>query len=255
MFLISQLYFLLVRQENLAKIEKSELIILGDSHTEYIGGDSIYNFSFAGCTYQLHEKFIKAIPLNGKIVVINVAPHNFSDQYHNRFFSKDTSNIIWRRRFFHDLPKAVRLFKFGLIHKYAAIRSFKKFGKGRNIDLNQKQDLSTARIDFALNKHYGDSTLSDTLEINAFSRITNYLNNHQIPFILVQMPHHPSYWQNIPPRILERYENILGEYKNEIRYTPVDTKHYFDGDHILGMYQRIYLNSLIIQEKMKSLSY
>jgi len=172
-----------------------------------------------------------------------------------QFFSKDASHIDWRQKFFHDLPKALRLFKFDLIYKYAAVRSFKKFGIGRNIDLNQKQDLSTARIDFVLNKHYGDSTLTDTLEINAFRRITNYLDNHEIPFILVQMPHHPYYWQNIPPRILKRYEGILGEYNNQIRYSLVDTNHYFDGDHVLGRYQSIYLNSRIIQEKLKSISY
>jgi hypothetical protein len=221
--------------------------LLGDSHTQYINDKRIYNFSFPGCSFQLHEKLIKSIPLNNVKVIINVAPHNFGDNYHNRYFSKSPSHINWRNRFFIDLPNSVGIFKFRLLPKYSTLKLFKSFGKADAINDSQEQDLSADRLEKTLTKHFGDSTLTDTLEINAFNRIIDFLNESEIEYIVVQMPHHPLYWNKIPPRILSRYSNIIKKREIKILYNDgVDESHYRDGDHILGIYQGLYLNGEIL---------
>ena len=247
-FSILQFYFIVVRAENITRIEACDFILLGDSHTEYINDIRIYNFSFPGCSYQLHEKFIRSVPLDDKKVIINIAPHNLSVQYHNRYFSNDPTHDDWREKFFIDLPKAIELFRFKLSHEYSSVKLFKQFGTGKAINKNQKQDLSTSRLEYTLHKHFGDSTYTDTLEKNAFNRIVDFLIKSEVEYAVVQMPHHPNYWNNIPPRILHRYEETLRKFDNQIQYDFVNESHYFDGDHILGSYQGLYLNGAVLDE-------
>ena len=241
-----QTYLIIVRNENLSKIESCDYILLGDSHTEFVKDERIYNFSIPGCSYQLHEKLIKSIPLNKEKVIINVAPHNFGNLKHKRYFSNNPSHINWRTRFFIDLPKSLELFKPYKFPKYSTIKAFKSFGKSSAIKVNQEQDLSKDRLEYTLTKHFGDSTLTDTLEINAFNRIIDFLNESEVEFIVVQMPHHPTYWDRIPPRILSRYNNVIKKRENKISYNGADESHFYDGDHILAIYQGLYLNANIL---------
>lgn len=240
-----QLYLYVVRAENESKLTSADYILLGDSHTEYINDDRVYNLSFAGCTYNFHERHIKSIPLVGKKVILNVAPHNFGSQYHDRYFSKDHEE--WRRRFFTDLPAALDLYKFQLLPRYSSITLFQRFGEAKIVG-NQKQDLSQQRLEYTLSKHFGESTFTDTLEINAFDRIIGFLNKSEVEYILLQMPHHPSYWENIPPTILTHYQETVGRTQNLIRCDSASERHYLDGDHILGRYQGEYLNSEILDK-------
>lgn len=208
-------------------IENFKTFILGDSQTEFIRLEEIYNHSIHGSPYYVHYEFAKEFieQIKGKRVYIACNYHNFSKLYQNRL-ANDSLMPGWRANTFQNLDK-YRL----LNSRHSEIRSntseyslfdikklpylFKEIYFSKTNENNQKTVINdTLSIQNAIQRHWEhpNYVLNDYIQITYLDKLIRLLNNNDCEVIILKMPVTNYYNINVPEEIKWKLSGLESDY-------------------------------------------
>lgn len=210
-------FFYVLKWTIIENISKHQIIILGDSQTEFILNDDIYNHSVNGSPYFVHYKFAKEFitQLKGKKIYIAYNYHNLSKLYQNRL-ANNTLLEGWRTSVFKQLDE-YHIFNY----KHSEIRpkdldytffDFKKLpelyskiypesNKNTNSINNIKDDTLSILKAIQRHWHHKDYVLEDSTQKLYLTKLIDLLNKNNCEVVLLKMPLTDYYFKNVPIKI------------------------------------------------------
>ena len=230
-FVFYCMYFFSIQKKVRENFNTSQIILLGDSHTEYFSSPGLFNYSPPGSPYRIHERLTNYLRPKNKTIVISVSPLNFSDQYQARLMSKKQNDVEWRKRFFTELPEIIDLLKYFKFASFSSLNELSKVGDATPYNAHQPPSISL-EVDESIKKHFTPSIFEDTLQINSFQRLCKNLLIDSNKVILIQTPMLTSYENQIPQNFVKRYNFCLAKEKNTHLLKVYSQDSFRDGDHL-----------------------
>ena len=241
----SGVYFLKNNLKN--EILKSDSLILGDSHTMFINLPKSFNYSNYGFPYIIHYNFINEFKeiIKNKRVFLVYSHNNISKEFQNRFDDNNLkpnwlSMVNQNLNSFSLLPN--KYYKqYEWYNPYAGIFNKSKFDK-----LTLKNNINTSKVSTdtilfskKIIEHYTDLKYvnDDTIQLEYLFKTINILKKNNCEIILINTPKTKYYTNNIPSKIIEKYERILKKLNlkylelNAILNKELDPSCFMDADH------------------------
>lgn len=217
--------FLVSRFRN--KIVKTDYVVLGDSHTQFLKKKKIFNVSFNGCPYFVHYEFAQkfADQLKGKKVFISCNYHNLSKLYQNRLINNSLlpnwqQFVFERMNDFNILDIGYEhLTEDGLIYNKKSLKKLKRLFQTVyfNNDLNESNSVvnDTISIGKAIYNHYyhEDYLIEDSVQDHYLTKIVSYLDSINCEVALIKMPLTRFYKENVPKKIKRKFTKISHDMK------------------------------------------
>jgi hypothetical protein len=210
------------------EIGNFKTIILGDSQTEFIRFEEIYNHSIDGSPYYVHYGFAKEFidQFKGKRVYIACNYHNLSKLYQNRL-ANDNLWPGWRASTFRKLDKYSLLnskspqirpknSEYSLFDIKKIPRLFKEIYFSKVNENNRTTVINdTLSIQSAIERHWQNPKyiLDDSIQITYLEKLIRLLNNNECEVILLKMPLTNYYSANVPYVIKRKLSELESDYK------------------------------------------
>lgn len=204
------------------EISKNEIILLGDSHTEFINHNGLLNYSIKGSPFFVHYYFVKEFSkeFKNKKILIAFNYHNFSKLYENRLRNE---NLYpgWAE------PNIIRVNKFNLFYVEKIIDQDKRDNLGLSEyrkkmtliirdnlllfdKINSKKVIKNSdKVNEVINRHWQNDNYiyNDIIQHYYFNEIIEELLRNNNEVILLKMPVTSYYFDGVP----ERIKNEIGE--------------------------------------------
>ncbi|MFL1896333.1 hypothetical protein ACJRPK_11575 [Aquimarina sp. 2-A2] len=218
-------YFLKFSFKN--DIARYPVIVLGDSQTEFIRNENIYNLSIHGSPFFVLFKFSEQFidQLKGKKIYIASNYHSLSKLYENRL-ANDSLLPGWRASMFEQVNT------YNIVnHKYSKIRpsdldysffDIKKIPKlFHRVYLNNKSENSmnniikdTLSISNAIHRHWNHESylLKDSIQKTYLKKLITFLNENNCEVILLKMPLTSYYTENVPLEVKDQLSDLSNDH-------------------------------------------
>ena len=197
-------------------IEKHQIIILGDSQTEFIRFPEVYNYSIHGSPYYVHYEFAKKFidQIKNKTVYIACNYHNLSKLYQNRLANEkllpgwraNTFKIINEYNIYNDKYSDIR--PKDLNYSFFSIKKAPRLFKKLFITKANKNSITstindTLKIDSAIKNHWTDPKyiLEDSIQREYLNKLIVLLEENNCDVVLLKMPLTNYYTNNVPIEI------------------------------------------------------
>jgi len=245
------LSFLFLKSNLKETIYKSDLIILGDSHTQYLNLNKSYNYSINASPYIVHYNFAKnfELELRGKKVFIAYGLHNVSKLYENRFkgtvYSTGWIQMVNNELNALNLIGSSYNYNWRVKDKIINMISKKKLCKMYDMNFNNaiinSNGVSKDTISFnkTLNKHFSPRhTHSDTTQLKYLTMLIELLKKNDCTIFLINTPTTNHYLQRVPRDAKNYYSDVLSKLEvqyfdlNKILNIQIDESWFRDADHV-----------------------
>ena len=225
MILIYTLSFNILLLKIKYEISNSEIIILGDSHTNGLSIPNSFNYSLRGASYVLHYNFIKKFnkEIKGKKILFSVSPNNLANYKEYRFKntdkymdyiyyinnnlnitsvfpSKEFDKFEWREKKLIETNALKNLIKYYITNHITKRKDRKKIAEPK-------------KFNKALKRHFGDSInkIDDRTELLHLEKSLLELKSINCTVFLYNSPKTDFYNSNIP----EKFQNRLYQLYNK----------------------------------------
>lgn len=220
--------FFYLRAQVSKQISDSSIIVLGDSHTEFLKlPGNTFNRSISGCPYFVHYYFCQDFSeeLKGKKVYIAYSFHNLSKLYENRLKNEQLlpnykDNMLNHTNDFnlinipHNNIAVANDFTWITLNKVPKLWDY---DKERKKNLTKSACGDTASYSLA-KKHYLDSryVLEDKVQREYLQKIIKLLRNNNCEVILLKMPLTDKYKEIVPSKIKADFNAFAMKNNTEI---------------------------------------
>ena len=229
------------------EISKSDIIILGDSHTMFIDIPNSFNYSNYGFPYILHFNFInefKGVLKNKKILIV-YSQNNISNEFQNRFDSRELrpnwlSMVNQHLNSFNLLPNTY-FKKYKWYDPNLGMFRKEKLEKLNIIKNTNTSKVSTDTTLFAnkIIEHYTNPLYikRDSIQLEYLYKSINILKQNKNKIILLNTPKTKFYTNHIPNNIIKKHNTIIKDLKlnyldlNAILVEELDSSCFMDADH------------------------
>ena len=204
------------------KIENSDYIILGDSHTQFLKDDEIYNGTFNGCPYFVHFEFAQkfADQLKGKKVFISCNYHNLSKLYQNRLVNNDLLPN-WKQFVFDrmndfnilDIGRE-QLTEDGLTYNKEVLKKLRRLFQtvyfSNELNESNSVENDTLSIGETIHNHYyhEDYLIEDSVQVLYLRKLVSFLDSINCEVTLIKMPLTNYYKENVPKDIKREFVKL-----------------------------------------------
>ena len=225
----SLINFCIIKKQNLP-LEKTNILIVGDSHTKRSMNPNYFNNASNICqnaepyilTYWKIKKIFNSFTPD--TIVIGFSPHNISKFNDFKFSSSNWANEMFERSYtllnINKLPKELKFNKktyYKKVWKKLAIFPRKNhinyIGEYSN---SKSSDLSDVKK--IIDRHYyknGHELDVSKISVSYLDSIVKLCESKKIKIILLASPLHKNYLSNIPGEISSSHKNILNKYSND----------------------------------------
>ena len=233
-------------------VRKSNIIVLGDSHTEKAINptyfQSLKNVSQPSEPYILSYWKLQELTKRTQIdtLILGFAPHNIASFNDEKFKDSKWAPEMFRRSYMifnlSDLSKInyhIPTFFSTLLHEmclYPKKDHFTYIGGYKNDTTNLPHDAETA-----INRHYFYKSKTPEISqvsIESIEAIIEHCSHKNIILYLVNCPLHTSYSEKIPPLIKNQYEILKTKYTLkgveviDMGNYPVAETNFLNSDHL-----------------------
>jgi hypothetical protein len=211
-----------------SNIEKHQIILLGDSQTEFIRFPEIYNYSIHGSPYYVHYEFSKKFidQIKNKKVYIACNYHNLSKLYQNRLANEEFLPG-WRANTFKTIneyniynKKYSKIRPKDLNYSFFSIKKVPRLLKKLFITKPNKNSVKstindTLKIKGAIKRHWTDPkyTLGDSIQKEYLNKLILLLKENNCEVVLLKMPLTNYYINNVPTVIKNELTLFPNKYK------------------------------------------
>jgi len=225
-------------------ISNSEIIILGDSHTQHLNIPNSFNYSIRGASYVLHYNFIKQFKkeIKGKKILFSVSSNNLANYKEYKFKNVD-KNIAWINKTNKNL-NLLSIFPTKKFNKFEwrekkiidfdVLKNLVEYYYLNHIKINKSNEKFAQPSNFAktINRHFGDSIsiINDRTEILYLEKSLLELESNKCNIFLYNSPKTDYYNINTPKIFKNRIDTFLNK-KNEKYF--VLNYHNFNSSNLL----------------------
>ena len=204
-------------------LNNAQIVLFGDSQTEFIKSSTIYNRSINGSPYFVHYAFAKTFinQLRGKTIIIAFNYHNLSKLYQNRFLNDslfpgwkedminhthefnlvnfnryETSDVFHSKKVF-DIKSAYNLFKLLFLKK--------------NLENTNGFVVDSMSISETIYRHWKhpDYITNDSIQQFYLMNLVKLLKHNNCRVILLKMPLTNFYLENVPLSEKQKYLRLV----------------------------------------------
>ncbi|UTW63226.1 hypothetical protein KFE98_03455 [bacterium SCSIO 12741] len=235
--LIPSIYFVIIGSINryIGKDQKVDLqgastLIAGDSHPmSSLNPDLLYNTKSV-CqsaepyiiSYWKVKEILESNPVD--TLILGFAPHNISAFNDFKFSDRQWSSQMFHRSYYlNDYKNISEVVDVDLYEYYKILMRHTCLYPKMN-HINYVGKFSSLRIsdvesyESAIKRHYyyrSERLGVSEVAISYLDSIIDYCQRNQTEIILTSNPVHHSYYENIPPAILSRYNQLSEKYSND----------------------------------------
>jgi hypothetical protein len=228
--------FSFLKHQFRTRVEKSSIIILGDSHTEFIDLPNSYNRSKGGSPYFVHYFFCLDFieQLKGKKIYIAYSFHNLSKLYQNRL----ANDSLFPNYKNNTLTMIDEFNLFNLPHNEIATNSnytlfnIKKIKTLYNVTFSNNRKMQSSKsicdkhkftIPTVTTRHYTNQNyiLKDKIQHQYLHSMIELLNRNNCEVILLLTPLTTDYKKRIPTDIKKEYREFA--HKNGVKVLDLDS--------------------------------
>lgn len=207
-------------------INLSDIIILGDSHTEYLSMPNTFNYSFPGSPYIVHYNFIKEFKENirGKTVLISYSPNNISNYKTYRF-----ENLNFRPDWLSMVNRKLNSFN---LYSSDYYKQYKWFDSNSNTFNSNRfktlifenknntgifYEFNNEKLKSVILKHYSNNLYfqKDIYELKYLKKSIDLLKKINCKIILLNTIKTKEYNSKIPLINIIKYDSVLNNLKSE----------------------------------------
>ena len=251
-FLINSLINIVLIKKQKLTLEKTSILIVGDSHTQkslnpyyLINSSNISQYAepYALTLWKLKKIFETYIP---DTIIIGFSPHNISQFNEFKFSNSKWANEIFERSYtimnFHQMSDKIKINKKLLYKKiwkkialYPQINHISYIGEYSNLKESNLSDVQSV-----INRHY----FTNNKQLNTSNTSIIFLNSilklcesKKIVIVLLGSPLHSNYLSKVPEGIIKSYDSLLNIYRNEYlvfdyTYNNYVDSLFLDNDHL-----------------------
>jgi hypothetical protein len=198
------------------EISTHSYVLLGDSQTEFINIDDIFNYSVNGAPYYIHYNFVNEFEnsISGKKVLIALNYHNLSRMYQNRLLI-DSLLPGWKESNFRVLNKynffnhkslineinSSKINPINLTNIDLLIKDYSRRFIRKNNDLNISNNINLINDD--LYRHWFDSRFifDDYIQDFFLKELVILLKKNNCSVYFLKMPVAKIYADSVPSEI------------------------------------------------------